>query len=311
MFTKKSGSQYPDFTIGCITNLYYYSLNSAGEILKTRRTIALVIIIIVLLIILIWTLNAKKVAVEQTLYLGNVTLDGDYQFGHFDQVWDLTACNIQISFTYDANGLVDDDEAQAWSLLGVRQAGFFDFNPLEGTGVWLTADFEWFANTFDPDPVGSPILDIDDRLILQNTLGNGEGFYDLPSIPPNDWANHAVWFDRDGVGQSQAQTWGIIDGVTYNTGGSYDVVMDLEAASSSKGEAYLTINGESQGFYVPAWHPGPADLMPAGITFTGDMTQMQVFYFLNAYGSNQIVKFNDITVTGCLTLEEGTAIGGG
>lgn len=240
-----------------------------------------------------------------TVCYDDITLSGGFQSGHFPQVWDLIACDLVISFTYDANGLVDDfgGSAHAWSELGLRTVGYGDFNPtwmVEGAGVWLATDYDWAANTFDPDPPGSPTLDLDDKLILQKAGGHGEGDYNLPSTPPNPWANHAVWFDRDGVDQWQAQMWGAIDGVTYNTGGTYDVVITLHATSDTTGEAYMTINGEPQGFYVPNWHSGPADLYPAGMTFTGDMTKMQVFYGLYGYGAMHSVDFKNITVTGCL-----------
>jgi len=239
----------------------------------------------------------------ELLYLGDVTLSGGSQAGHFPEWWDLTAGNIVISFTYDANGLVDDfgGAAHAWAELGVRSPCYGDFNPtwqVEGAGVWLTTDYEWAANTFDPDPPGAPTLDLDDKLILQKGGGMGEGAYNLPSSPPNPWANHAVWFDRDGVDQWQAQMWGAIDGVTYNTCGTYDVVITLYATNDTTGEAYMTINGEPQGFYVPGWHSGPADLMPAGMTFTGDMKHLRVFYGLYGYGATHTVVFEEITVEG-------------
>lgn len=235
---------------------------------------------------------------------GTINLSGGFQAGHFMEVWDLFACDMTISFTYDANGLVDDfgGAAHAWAELGIREVGYGDFNPtwdVEGAGVWLATDYEWSANTFDPDPPGSPTLDLDDKLILQKGGGKGEGDYNLPSTPPNPWANHAVWFDRDGVDQWQALMWGAIDGVTYNTGGTYDVVITLQADNATSGTAYMTVNGEPQGFYDPGWHSGPADLMPAGMTFTGDMTNMQVFYGLYGYGATHSVAFQDITVEGC------------
>jgi hypothetical protein len=99
--------------------------------------------------------------------------------------------------------------------------------------------------------------------------------------------------------------WGSIDGVTYNTGGTYDIVITLHADTAISGTAYMTINGEPQGFYVPNWHPGPADLMPAGITFTGDMTKMQVFYGLYGYGATHSVEFSNVTVNGHLGDNEG------
>jgi hypothetical protein len=236
---------------------------------------------------------------------GDVPLSGGFQAGHFADWWDLTAGDLVLSFTYDANGLVDDlgGNAHAWAELGVRSPCHGDFNPTwqtEGSGVWLATDYDWNANTFDPDPPGSPTLDLDDKLILQKGGGQGEGNYNLPSIPPNQWANHAVWFDRDGVDQWQAQMWGAIDGVTYNTGGTYDIVITLHADDATSGTAYMTINGEPQGFYDPNWHPGPADLMPAGMTFTGDMKHLRVFYGLSGYGTTHTVAFEEITVEGHL-----------
>jgi len=35
--------------------------------------------------------------------------------------------------------------------------------------------------------------------MLQRMGGDGEAAYNLPGTPPNQWANHAFWFDRDGV----------------------------------------------------------------------------------------------------------------
>ena len=233
----------------------------------------------------------------------DVTLSGGSQASHFPEWWDLTAGDLVLSFTYDATGLVDDSGAHAWAELGVRSPCYGDFNPTwmaEGAGVWLATDYDWNANTFDPDPAGSPTLDLDDKLILQKGGGLGEGSYNLPSIPPNPWANHAVWFDRDGVDPWQAQMWGAIDGVTYNTGGTYDVVITLHTTSDTTGEAYMSINGEPQGFYDPNWHSGPADLMPAGMTFTGDMKHLQVFYGMYGYGATHTVVFEDITVAGHL-----------
>lgn len=235
----------------------------------------------------------------------DVTLSGGFQSGHFSQVWDITSCDIIISFTVDMTGMVDDSggDAHAWSEFGVRAVGYGDFNPTwqdEGAGVWLASDYDWSTNTFDPDPPGAPTLDLDDKFILQKGGGNGEGDYNLPSTPPNPGANHAVWFDRDGVDQWQALMWGAIDGVTYNTGGTYEIVITLHASGANSGTAYMTINGRDQGFYDPNWHSGVADLMPAGMTFTGDMEKMQVFYGLYGYGATHNVTFSGISVVGCL-----------
>ncbi len=248
-------------------------------------------------------ITAARAVSATTLDYGDIILSGGEQSGHFPQVWDLTACDLTLTFTYDGNGLVDDlgSGAHAWAQLGLRQVGFPDFNPTwmtEGAGVWLSSDYDWAANTFDPD--AAPALDMDDKLILQKGGGMDEGAYNLPAPPPNPWANYAVWFDRDGVDPWQALLWGAIDGVTYNTGGLYPIELALHAVSADSGEAFLTINGASQGFYDPAWYDGPPQIMPAGMTFSGDLTQMQVFYGLIGYGAQHTVAFRDLIVAGCL-----------
>ena len=228
---------------------------------------------------------------------GDVSLSGGFQSGNFPHIWDLTQCDLVLSFTYDANGLVDDfgGDAHAWAELGIRQVGYGNFNPtwdVEGAGVWLATDYDWTANTFDPDPPGSPTLDLDDKLILQKAGGHGEGDYNLPSTPPNPGANHRVWWDRDGVDPWQNDE-------TANTGGIYEVVITLHATGTNSGEAYMTINELNQGFETDGnWNT--IELTPAGMTFTGDMAQMQVFYGLYGYGATHSVTFKDITVTGCL-----------
>jgi hypothetical protein len=239
-----------------------------------------------------------------TIDYDDISLSGGFQAGHFPEVWDLTACDLVLSFTYDANGLVDDFgvSAHAWAEFGVREYGYGDFNPtwlVEGAGVWLATDYHWAAHTFDPDPPGSPILDLDDKLILQKAGGHGEGDYNLPAPPPIPGANQRIWFDRDGVDQWQAQNPLAVDGGTYSTGGAYEVVITLHADTATSGTAYMTVNGLYQGFETDGnWNT--MELSPAGMTFTGDMTQMQVFYGLYGYGATHSVAFTDITVTGCL-----------
>ncbi|MFX1431215.1 MAG: hypothetical protein ACFFCY_13710 [Promethearchaeota archaeon] len=367
----------------------------------------------------------------------DITLSGGFQSGHLDQVLNLTESNLQISFIYDANGLVDDfgGDAHAWAELGIRTVGYSDFNPskkqvdfiagggneksaidvgdiliwntteyiyvkytviegwwltethlhiassieeipqtkkgnpipgqfdyknehddvsefqyqiplswsigdqiyvaahgvvkyidsdsieveesawasgdefpgnnwatyftyfiAKGVGVWLATDYDWTVNTFDPDPVGSPTQDLDDKLILQRVGGHGEADYNLPSIPPNAYANHRLWFDRDGVDQWQAQNPLAIDGGTYNTGGTYEIIITLVATSKTEGTAYLTINGLDQGFETDGnWQT--MELSPAGMIFYGDMENMQLFYGLYGYGATHSVSFLDITVT--------------
>lgn len=237
---------------------------------------------------------------------GDIVLSGGFAAGNFSEVWDLTKGDMYILVRIDLTGLVDDDTgmvdengkpiiAHAWSEIGIRDTSTTsNFNPTwktGGKGVWVATDYDWTADTFDPDPS----LDLDDKLILQRGGGLDESYYDLPSSPPDPGANHRIWFDRDGVDQWQAQSPLAVDGGTYNTGGVYYVVIRLHATSATTGEAYMTINGLDQGFEVDGnWNT--MELTPAGITFTGDMTRMQVFYGLFGYGATHVVQFGNIAV---------------
>ncbi len=226
----------------------------------------------------------------------DVSLSGGFQSGHFPELWSLSACDLTLSATADLNGLSDAVGAHAWAEFGVRTLGAPDFNPTfgsEGSGVWLATDYDWTAGTFAPDPPGAPTLDLDDKLILQKAGGHGESDYNLPSTPPSPGSNHRFWWDRDGVDPWQ-------NGETANTAGLYDVVISLKATSATTGTAFMSINGLVQGFETDGdW--STIELTPAGMTFTGDMEKMQVFYGLYGYGATHSVAFRDIEVTGCET----------
>lgn len=381
--------------------------------------------------------NVSKVEVATvtgTQNYGDVTLSGGFQTGHFADVWDLTAGDMTISFTYDGTGMVDDAGAHAWAELGVRSLGSkgVDFNPFwrytsaeesvdlmagqhndvgdvlvwgdgtnlyvtytvseagcaitethlavatslsdipqtkkgnpipgqfpysmihnppvteytytldatqwdaaaelfvaahavvvcggneesawaagndfggknwatyfnytynpvkeAGSGVWLATDYEWKVGTFDPDPMGAPTLDLDDKLILQKQGGIGESAYDLPEPPPVAGNNHRFWWDRDGVDPWQ-------NPATANTGGLYQIVITLHATSATAGTAYMNIRGLDQGFETDGnW--STIELTPAGITFAGDMEHLQVFYGIYGYdGATHSASFKDIIVS--------------
>jgi len=239
---------------------------------------------------------------SMTMQLGDIALSGGSQADNFPQVWDLTRCALQITATADMNGLVDTfggDIAHAWSELGIRDlTTTSNFNPPENKGIWLATDYEWTAGTFGPDPPSGPILDLDDKFILQKKGGQGEGAYNLPSAPEFPDKNHRFWFDRDGVDEWQAQSPLAVNGGTYNTHGIYQIMLNFSSTSATTGAGYLSINGLSQGFEVDGeWNT--MELSPAGMTFVGDMKHMQVFYGLFGYGATHAAVFRDINVTGC------------
>ena len=65
----------------------------------------------------------------------------------------------------------DLGEETAWAagypFPGKNWATYFtyQYQPIEeaGSGVWLATDYDWTANTFNPDPPGAPRLDLDDK----------------------------------------------------------------------------------------------------------------------------------------------------
>ena len=273
------------------------------------------LVVLCFAIALIFGMMPVLAATATTQNYGNQTLTG-VQAGHFDDWWDLTQGDLVITFTYDATGLVDDAGAHAWAELGVRSPCDGDFNPtwnIEGSGVWFSADYDGNVDTFDGNAddnnngiLNKDELDLDDKLILQKGGGNGEGGYwywdgtswsltggyNLPSIPPVPGNNHRIWWDRDGVDPWQ-------NGETANTGGTYEIEITLHADSDTSGTAYMSIEGLDQGFETDGnWNT--IELTPAGMTFTGDMKHLRIFYGLYGYGATHSVSFNNIVVEGYL-----------
>jgi hypothetical protein len=123
-------------------------------------------------------------------------------------------------------------------------------------------------------------LDLDDKHNLSASGGRGEQDYDCtdPNTvvgPYGTFNSRGIWFDRDGVDQWQAQDPLNIDGATYNTGGVYEVVIKYHAITPTLGTMFATVNGIPTTFDASVGGLGGE---PAGLSFTGDMTQMQLFY---------------------------------
>lgn len=74
------------------------------------KTKAIIIIMVMLFLasITFITVPVQANGTTITINYGDISLSGGFQKGHFCEVWDLTTSDLVISFTYDANGLVDD-----------------------------------------------------------------------------------------------------------------------------------------------------------------------------------------------------------
>lgn len=135
--------------------------------------------------------------------------------------------------------------------------------------------------------------------------GTDETYYNvLPDgsivAPFGTTANYGIWYDRDSVDPYQALGWGMVAGGTYNTGGIYDIAITYHALSATTATMFATINDIQQGFYTAGWKNAQPDIYPAGLSFTGDMTDLQVFSsFLWPSGRDAAgsIVFSNITVT--------------
>lgn len=229
---------------------------------------------------MLMVLNAGAAAVQVTEYYGDIMAEGSAWYG---SSWDLTQGDMVITYELDMSEYVPPMWNTAWSSIGV------------GGGAW-----GWMASGAPDAAVTNPASqDIDDKLNLGAPDRYDESSYDIVGdeivgAPIGDpWSNFGVWFDRDGVDQWQADNWGMIDGVTYNTGGVYDVMLTIHSLDGTVGTMFATVNGVQTGFY-DAWKDAAPDYYPVGKTISGDLTTLTVFS--SVWGAG--VKAYDLTVTG-------------
>ncbi|MFH1648874.1 MAG: hypothetical protein ABIA11_04090 [Patescibacteria group bacterium] len=259
------------------------------------------IIITISLILVSFALTTTTAHAYTKDYLSQ-TLN-DWGKGHFQDVWNLTTCDLTLSYTIDMSSIAN----AGWAVTeaGLREVGGDDIDPND-VGGWMQSNYissvpnlssqnnndmhmlskhGWLYQTYD---VENPYT-----LITPYWSGNNYGF----------------WFDRDGVDIWQAALWGASDGNTYNTGGVYDIEIDYHAIDSEIGTMFATINGVPQGLYIGGWKDAQPKFYPAGRSFDGDMTQMQVFY--GRGGGGGTVEISDIKVSGCrLSVEPNKVTGG-
>lgn len=203
----------------------------------------------------------------------------------YSDVIDLTQGPVSLSYTVDMSDTSQSAVGETfYTEVGLREVGGANFNP--SNGGWLTS--HWWDLATNPDS-----LDLDDKHCLAHTPGHGEADYDATSpttitSPFGTQRNYGFWFDRDGVDPWQ-------DTSIANTGGIYDITILFTAVSATQGTMFATINGISQAFSIDSDYV--MDIEPAGLSFTGDMTQMQVFRGTwNTSGATGTVAVNDLNM---------------
>jgi hypothetical protein len=216
---------------------------------------------------------------------GPVLLTPSFTATHLSTSYDLTKGDVILSYHLDLSNLVQPTPwYNAWLEVGLRQSTAGDFNPgpfgtyQGGAGGWMTTGV---ADTTQNSTTNGT-LNMSDKFNLSASGGRGEGDYDtlnpnVVSSPMGSGNNYGFWYDRDGVDQWQAADPLMINQGNYNTGGQYDVLITYHAIDGALGTMFATVNGVQQGFYVPNYHDGNPDLIPVGLSFKGDMTDMQVF----------------------------------
>ncbi len=223
---------------------------------------------------------------------GDVTL-GNWGQSNFDDLWDLTKCELTLSYTIDMSGIAN----AGWAVteVGLREVGAPNIDP-NLKGGWMQSNY--ISGISNPNSLNDNDLHL---LSKHGWLYQEYNAEDADTLITPYWSgyNYGFWFDRDGVDEWQAEMWGMVDGGTYNTSGVYEIAITYHAIDEDTATMFATINGVRQGLYIDGWEDAQPEFYPAGRSFDGDMTHMQVFYGRGGGGGQ--VTISDITVMGCLT----------
>jgi hypothetical protein len=244
------------------------------------------VIVIIGLLISTWPDEAPE---QIKINYDEIVLEGSSWLDKNGHAWDLTRCDLNLSYTLDMSAYYPDWKHTEWSMVGIGS----------GAWVWMTSGAP-SASITNPDR-----QDIDDKLHLGSMPNKfDETSYDvlfphnIVSDPIGDpWSNYGIWFDRDGVAEGQREFWGMDYGSTYNTGGVYEVELVFHAIDSSLGTVFSTINGVQTGFYDD-WQNAEPDYFPVGMSFSGDLDSVKIF--ASVWGEN--VKVTDIKANGCRSM---------
>jgi hypothetical protein len=244
------------------------------------------IIASIVLLGFVYSTWAVAAAEQITKDYEDITHEGSTWLDRNWQAWDLTQCDLNLSYTLDMSGYYPPFKDSEWSMVGI------------GSGAWA-----WMTSGAPSASITSPERnDMDDKLHL-GSLPNkyDETGYDvlfpdhIVSDPIGDpWSNFGIWFDRDGISKGQEELWGLKSGATYDTGGIYDVELVFHAIDRSHGTVFSIVNGTRTGFYDD-WRDGIPEYYPVGMSFSGELTNVKVF--ASVWGESVEVK--NIQASGC------------
>jgi hypothetical protein len=249
------------------------------------------ILFCVTLVFLMFVGVTQPQAGDITINYEDLTL-GNWFSSHLGEVWDLTKCDLTLTYSLDMSNIAD----AGWAVteVGLRQVGGYDIDPHLIGG--------WMQSNYISASINEDNQDLNDMhfLSLHGWMYQEYDATDPDTLITPYWsgANYGFWFDRSGVDQWQAELWGAVDGGTYNTVGVYEIVITYHAIDSNTATMFATINGVQQGLYEVGWKDDQPEFYPAGRSFQGNMTQMQVFF--GRGGGGGTVTLSNLEVEGCL-----------
>ena len=242
----------------------------------------------------VWIMACGLVAnVNATeIFYGDYTLANDGDLVVFDDTFDLTECDITLTYTIDMNTLTQTDLYDSPYIM----VGLMD----NETGIgWMNS--ELLDLTPSPDAESAH-----ERHALGSEGNYGPLHYNAtdPDTVTSDigtYVSYGINFDRDTTRSWVMDDWGQIDGVTYNTGGIYEIEITFHAVSDTLGTMFAKVNGVEQGFWA-TWSSKDSgnepDVYPAGKSFTGDMKNVSAYLFYDECeeGDMGYVEFKDVMI---------------
>ena len=248
----------------------------------------LVVVGVVWIMVVSFVANVEAVEI----FYGDYTLADDGDSVVFDDTFDLTECDITVSYIIDMNYLTQDDLYDSPYIM----VGLMDSE----TGIgWMNSELLDIAPS--PDAESSH-----ERHALGTDDNYGPLHYNAidPDTVTTDigtYVSYGINFDRDSTRSWVMDAWGQFDGATYNTGGIYEIEITFHAINDTLGTMFAKINGVEQGFW-DSWSSKDSgnepDVYPAGKSFTGDMKNVSAFIYYDECeeGDMGYVEFKDVRI---------------